>query len=72
MCNLSQSIREQAEAVGEARGEARGKAIGKKEMAISAATKLIELGYTDEQIVEITGLPFEEVKELRQQSQHSN
>lgn len=68
MCNLSQSIREQAEAVGEARGEARGK----KKMAISAATKMIELDYTDEQIVGVTGLSVDEVKELRQQSQHSN
>lgn len=64
MCNLSQSIREQAEAVGEARG--------KKKMAISAATKMIELDYTDEQIVGVTGLSVDEVKELRQQSQHSN
>lgn len=68
MCNLSQSIREHAEMV----GEARGKAIGKKKMAISAATKMIELGYIDEQIVEITGLSLDAVKELRQQSQHSN
>lgn len=68
MCNLSQSIREQAEAVGEACGEARGK----KEMAISVAIKMIELGYTDDRIVGITGLSLDEVKELRQQSQHSN
>ena len=64
MCNLSQSIREHAETV--------GKAIGKKEMAISVAIKMIELGDTDERIVGITGLSLDEVKELRQQSQQSN
>ena len=72
MCNLSQSIREHAEAVGEARGEVRGKAIGKKEMAIAVAIKMIELGDTDDRIVGITGLSLDEVKELRERSQHSN
>jgi predicted transposase/invertase (TIGR01784 family) len=68
-----QSVMWGAEMRGEARGEARGKAVGEaigeargsKEKAMDIVRNLLDMGLPLEKITKATGIPIEEIEQLR-------
>ena len=51
---------------GEKRGEKRGKKIGRKETIEEVANKLLKIGIEIDKIIEVTGLPKEEIQKLQE------
>jgi predicted transposase/invertase (TIGR01784 family) len=60
-----QSVMWGAEMRGEKRGEERGKAIGGQEKAFAIVRNLLDMGLPLEKITKATGIPIEEIEQLR-------